>query len=116
MTAIDSALVRRSIERSADPLTGRAALSRLLDAHPGLSAELAADETLLDAVVAVAVASRSLLAVLERDEGALDMLATSSCADGHRPQLATQANAASRRGPACGSGGGNTGRSCASRA
>jgi len=74
MTVIDSALVRRSIERSADPLTGRAALSRLLDAHPGLSAELAADEALLDAVVAVTVASRSLLAVLERDDGALDML------------------------------------------
>src|SRR6185436_1792779 len=76
MTAIDSALVRRSLERSADPLTGRAALNRLVDAHPQLSEELASDGELLDAVVAVAVASRSLLAVLERDERALDMLRT----------------------------------------
>src|SRR5436190_1901392 len=55
MTAIDSALVRRSIERSADPLTGRAALSRLLDAHPGLSAELAAvAQAALDTALAIA--------------------------------------------------------------
>jgi glutamate-ammonia-ligase adenylyltransferase len=94
MTAIDSALVRRSIERSADPLTGRAALSRLLDAHPGLSAELADDEALLDAVVAVAVASRSLLAVLERDEGALDMLRDEQLrATVTAPELAAQTKA-----------------------
>ena len=74
MTAIDSALVRRALERSADPLTGRAALNRLVDSHPELSEELASDGELLDAVVAVTVASRSLLAVLERDERALDML------------------------------------------
>jgi glutamate-ammonia-ligase adenylyltransferase len=92
MTAIDSALVRRSIERSADPLTGRAALSRLLDAHPGLSAEL---RPMRVTVVAVAVASRSLLAVLERDERALDMLRDEQLrATVTARELATQANAA----------------------
>src|SRR3954454_12924666 len=74
MTLIDSTPVRRSLERSADPITGRAALARLVDARPGLADELASDSGLLDAVVAVTVASRSLLAVLERDERALDML------------------------------------------
>ncbi len=74
MTVIDSTPVRRSLERSADPITGRAALARLFDAHPTLVDELASDAPLLDALVAVAVASHSLLAVLERDERAVDML------------------------------------------
>src|SRR5436309_10222189 len=74
MTLIDSAPVRRSLERSADPITARAALTRLADAHRGLPDELASDPRLLDAIVAVSVASRSLLSVLERDETALAML------------------------------------------
>src|SRR4051812_2237924 len=74
MTLIDSTAVRRSLERSADPITGRAALARLVDAHPTLVDELANDTPLLDATVAVSVASRSLLAVLERDEHAIEML------------------------------------------
>jgi [glutamine synthetase] adenylyltransferase / [glutamine synthetase]-adenylyl-L-tyrosine phosphorylase len=74
MTALDSATVRRTLERSADPPTGHAALTRLVEAHPSFGDELGADQQLLDAVVAVSVASHSLLAVLERDAGALDML------------------------------------------
>ena len=70
MTVVDSAPVRRALERSADPRTGRAALTRLGDAHPQLRDELATESRFLDAVVAVTVASHSLLAVLERDEGA----------------------------------------------
>src|SRR5262249_10533348 len=66
--------IRRSLERSADPITGRAALGRLVDAHPELAEELTSDAPLLDAIVAVAVASRSLLAVLERDAHAVDAL------------------------------------------
>ena len=74
MTGVDTAAVRRALERSADPLTGRAALTRLVDAHPYLRDELAENSEFLDAVVAVTVASHSLLAVLERDEAALAML------------------------------------------
>ncbi len=74
MTAVDSAPVRRALERSADPAVGRAALARLLEAHPRLAEELADDSEFLDAVVAVIVASHSLFAVLERDEDALEML------------------------------------------
>src|SRR5262245_50831676 len=74
MTVIDSSPVRRSLERSADPITGRAALARLLDAHPELIDEVASDPPLLDAIVAVTVASRSLLSVLERDRVAVEML------------------------------------------
>jgi glutamate-ammonia-ligase adenylyltransferase len=74
VTVVDAAPVRRALERSADPLTGRAALTRLVDAHPRLRDELGSESEFLDAVVAVTVASNSLLAVLERDEGALEML------------------------------------------
>jgi len=74
MIVLDSAPIRHALERSADPVTGRAALRRVIDAHPHLVDDLAADPELLRAVVAVAVASHSLLAVLERDNVALDML------------------------------------------
>jgi glutamate-ammonia-ligase adenylyltransferase len=74
VTVVDSAPVRQALERSADPRTGRAALTRLADAHPHLRDELAHGSRFLDAVVAVTVASHSLLAVLERDEVALGML------------------------------------------
>ncbi|HTD49510.1 MAG TPA: bifunctional glutamine-synthetase adenylyltransferase/deadenyltransferase, partial [Acidimicrobiia bacterium] len=74
MIALDSAPIRGALERSADPATGRAALRRVIDAHPHLVDDLAADTELLDAIVAVSVASHSLLAVLERDNAAPDML------------------------------------------
>ncbi len=41
MTVIDRPDLRDAVERSADPLWARAALERLLDAHPGLDDELA---------------------------------------------------------------------------
>jgi [glutamine synthetase] adenylyltransferase / [glutamine synthetase]-adenylyl-L-tyrosine phosphorylase len=74
MTVLDQRDVRNAVERSADPARARDALSRLLDAHPALAGEFAADRTLLDAVVAVSVASHSLFRVLERDENALTQL------------------------------------------
>lgn len=74
---IDRPDVRDAVERSADPAWARVALERLLDAHPGLDDQLAHDATLLDALVAVSVASRSLFVALERDRGAVEML----CAD-----------------------------------
>jgi glutamate-ammonia-ligase adenylyltransferase len=51
-----------------------ATLERLVAAHPGLGEALGADRVLLEALVAVSVASRSLFAGLERDPGAIEML------------------------------------------
>src|ERR1700690_59609 len=78
MMAVDSESVRRALERSADPAIGRAALTRLIEAHPHLGEEFADDSEFLDAIVAVSVASHSLLAVLERDADAHEMLRASS--------------------------------------
>src|SRR5258706_15917215 len=77
MTVLDAAPVRRALGSSADPLTGRAALARLVEAHPALTDELATSTQLASALVAVSVASHSLFAVLERDEGAIAMLGDS---------------------------------------
>ena len=77
MTVLDAAPVRRALGSSADPLTGRAALARLVEAHPALADELATSTQLASALVAVSVASHSLFAVLERDEGAIAMLGDS---------------------------------------
>ena len=77
MTVFDAAPVRRALGSSADPLTGRAALTRLVEAHPALADELATSTQLASALVAVSVASHSLFAVLERDEGAIAMLGDS---------------------------------------
>jgi glutamate-ammonia-ligase adenylyltransferase len=74
MTAVDTPRLRDAIARSADPLVARDSLQRLIDAHPGLADELLADDTMLDAVVAVSVASRSMFAALERDRSLVTML------------------------------------------
>jgi glutamate-ammonia-ligase adenylyltransferase len=74
MTVVDRPVIRDAIERSADPTRARAALERLIEARPSLDDTLLGDPLLLDAVVAVSVASRSLSVVFERDEGAISML------------------------------------------
>ena len=74
MTVVDRPDVRTAVERSADPLGARAALARLLDAHPDLGAAIEADDTLRDALIALSVASHSLFMVLERDPRAIAML------------------------------------------
>jgi glutamine synthetase adenylyltransferase len=74
MTVLDSAPVHRALERAADPLTGRAALARLVEAHTDLPAAIERDALLTDALVAVSIASHSLFGVLERDEAAIAML------------------------------------------
>jgi [glutamine synthetase] adenylyltransferase / [glutamine synthetase]-adenylyl-L-tyrosine phosphorylase len=78
MTAVDSPRVRDALERSADPLAARASLARLVEAHPWLVEELATDEVLVEAIVAVTSASRSLFAALERDPVAVTMLQASA--------------------------------------
>jgi glutamate-ammonia-ligase adenylyltransferase len=77
MTVLDAAPVRRALGSSADPMSGRAALARLVEAHPALADELATSTQLASALVAVSVASHSLFGVLERDEGAIAMLGDS---------------------------------------
>jgi glutamate-ammonia-ligase adenylyltransferase len=74
MTVIDRPDIREALSRSAEPREARDALERLVDAHPWLEPELAHDPVLLDALIAVSVASRSLRVALERDAGAVAML------------------------------------------
>ena len=76
MTIVESPRVHDAVERSADPLVARACLRRLVEAHPWLADELGTDQLLLDALVAVSVASHSLFALLERDPAAVKMLAS----------------------------------------
>src|SRR5204863_3682045 len=78
MTVLDAAPVRRALGSSADPLTGRVALARLVEAHPALANRLTTSTQLASALVAVSVASHSLFAVLDRDEGAIAMLGDSA--------------------------------------
>jgi glutamate-ammonia-ligase adenylyltransferase len=66
--------VRRAIDRAADPAVAANGLQRVVEAAPSLAAELATNEFLLDALVAVVVASRSLLASIVHDPAALDDL------------------------------------------
>ena len=73
-TIPDSPEVTDAIERSADPAVARRGLARLCDAHPGLADEIVELETLRRALVAIAVASRSLLAGVISDPSTLDAL------------------------------------------
>jgi [glutamine synthetase] adenylyltransferase / [glutamine synthetase]-adenylyl-L-tyrosine phosphorylase len=73
-TVLELPALRDALDRSADPLVARAHLTRVLDAHPWLAEEVASDELLRDAVIAVTTASRSLFVALERDPVAVTML------------------------------------------
>jgi len=63
-----------SVERSADPATSRAFLTRLLEDHPDLEDELATNALVRDALVALSAASRSLSGAIARDPSLLDLL------------------------------------------
>jgi glutamate-ammonia-ligase adenylyltransferase len=63
--------VRRAIDRAAEPAVAANGLRRVAEAAPPLAAELATNETLLNAVVAVVVASRSLLGAIVHDPTAI---------------------------------------------
>ena len=73
-TALERPSVVEAVERSADPVTARVALARLTELYPELAEELAHSRTLVDALVAVAVTSRSLLAGMLVDPGMIDAL------------------------------------------
>lgn len=68
-SAVDAA-----IERFAPRAPARAAVRRLVESHPGLEDRFGSDEGLLEAVVAVTSASRSLTRLLMSDPGAMDVL------------------------------------------
>lgn len=69
--ALDAPAVIRSLERSADGFAARAALERMLDAHPDLADELVEGDLLRDALIAVGCASRSLVAAIVNDASLL---------------------------------------------
>ncbi|HKA93295.1 MAG TPA: bifunctional glutamine-synthetase adenylyltransferase/deadenyltransferase, partial [Acidimicrobiia bacterium] len=63
-----------SVERSADPATARAFLTRLLQDHPDVAADVATNPIVRDALVALSAASRSLSSAVARDPSLLDPL------------------------------------------
>ena len=86
MTVVDRPAVRDAIERSAEPRSARLLLARLDAAHPELAGELHDDPLMLDAIIAVSVASQSLFRALEQDPDARAMLRAEVLRDGARPQ------------------------------
>jgi glutamate-ammonia-ligase adenylyltransferase len=72
--ALREPVVRRAIDSSASPPLAQRALEQLVEQAPSLAGELASNETLLHAVVAIADASRSLTAALLRDDTMLEVL------------------------------------------
>jgi glutamate-ammonia-ligase adenylyltransferase len=76
-TMLDPAL-RDALDGSADPLTGRARVVRVLEAHPWVAAELERDSEMREALVAVVTASASMFIALERDPVAVAELRAAS--------------------------------------
>jgi [glutamine synthetase] adenylyltransferase / [glutamine synthetase]-adenylyl-L-tyrosine phosphorylase len=67
-------ILNEAIDRAADPSLARAVLQRVAEAHPELADELSGDPLLRDALVAIAVASRSLSAAIVNDAALLEPL------------------------------------------
>ena len=67
--------ITEAVERSAAPLAVGLAVERIAAEQPGAAERLAADPGLLDAVVAVCGASRTMASLLAADAEALDALA-----------------------------------------
>jgi glutamate-ammonia-ligase adenylyltransferase len=74
LPVLDLPVLRDAIDGSADPLSTRARMARLLEAHAFLADEIADDALLRDALIAVVAASHSSFALLEHDELAVSML------------------------------------------
>lgn len=66
--------LHETVERSAAPAAVAVVLEQLAEVHPGLHEQFGADPPLLEAVVAVVAASRSLGRLLVADPLALDVL------------------------------------------
>jgi glutamate-ammonia-ligase adenylyltransferase len=70
-TALAQRDLAAAVERSADATTARAALERILDAHPDLIDDVCTDPTLREALVVIGCASRSLTAAIVNDASVL---------------------------------------------
>ncbi len=68
------AALREALDRSADPVVAAEHVERILAAHPQLAGEIESDSLLRESLIALAVASHSLFAALERDPDAVAML------------------------------------------
>jgi glutamine synthetase adenylyltransferase len=74
VTVLDSPPLADAIERAAEPALARAALERVVDAHPALAEEIAGHDRLRDGLIALACASRSLSNAVVGDPRLLDPL------------------------------------------
>ncbi len=74
LDVLDVPAVAVDLEQSADAVTARAVLTRVLEAHPSVADELADSELLRRGLIAIATASRSLSAGVVTDAGLLDPL------------------------------------------
>ena len=78
---LDHGAVARAVAASADPPTARAAIERVLEAHPALADELQEQGALVDGLAAISCASRSLLTAVVGDASLLDPLRDSDALD-----------------------------------
>jgi [glutamine synthetase] adenylyltransferase / [glutamine synthetase]-adenylyl-L-tyrosine phosphorylase len=85
--------LRSRVEASAAPPAVAVALERLSEAHPALPEQVAEDQSLADALIAVTAASRSLTTLLIADEAAIDVL---RALEERRPMGADDADALAR--------------------
>lgn len=74
LSVLDTRPVADAIDASADAATARAALVRILEAHPVVADDLRDDATFRAALVAVACASRALVNTIVQDAALLDPL------------------------------------------
>jgi glutamate-ammonia-ligase adenylyltransferase len=73
-TVLATSVVADVVDRSADATTARTVLARLLDAHPDVADELTTNRLLLEGLVALVCASRSLASAIVVDPSVLDSL------------------------------------------
>ena len=71
---LDHGELAAAIERSADAITARTLVARVIDAHPDVADELMANPLVRDGLVALACASRSLSSSIVADASMLDPL------------------------------------------
>jgi len=71
---LDVRSVAVAVERAADATAARAALVRIVDAHPEIADELVENHLMRDGLIAVGCASRSLVAAIVNDAALLDAL------------------------------------------
>jgi glutamate-ammonia-ligase adenylyltransferase len=91
--ALEQLDLTAALERSADAAAARAALERILDAHPALADELCEHARLRDALVAIGCASRSLTAAIVNDASVLAPIRETDTFERERTMADYQASA-----------------------